>query len=103
MKRTVFLPGAQLEYRAASDYYDAQLRGLGDRFVAAVQAAIQRIQRNPKGFGRYKRSYYRFCVVRRFNYVIYFRELRDRIRIVAVAHGRRRPGYWRRRDINESD
>jgi toxin ParE1/3/4 len=98
MKRFVFLPAAQREYDAARDYFDAQRTGLGDPFVASVQAAIMRIQRNPNGFGRYKTSRYRFCVVGRFRYVIYVRELRDRIRIVAIPHGSRRPGYWRRRD-----
>jgi plasmid stabilization system protein ParE len=98
MKRVVFLPAAQREYDAASDYFDGQRPGLGALFIASIQAAIKRIQRNPQGFGRYKSSRYRFCVVRRFRYVVYFRELRDRIRIVAIAHGSRRPGYWRRRD-----
>ena len=28
---------------------------------------------------------------------VFFRELNDCIRIVAVAHGARKPGYWARR------
>jgi hypothetical protein len=36
-------------------------------------------------------------VLRRFPYLIVFREGMEGIEIVAVAHGRRRPGYWRDR------
>jgi toxin ParE1/3/4 len=34
---------------------------------------------------------------RRFPYQLIFREFMDRIQIIAVAHQRRRPGYWKRR------
>jgi hypothetical protein len=30
----------------------------------------------------------------RHRYVIYFEEVDDLIRILAFAHGHRRPGYW---------
>jgi hypothetical protein len=36
-------------------------------------------------------------VLRRFPFVIIFREAAVRIEILAIAHGRRRPGYWRDR------
>jgi toxin ParE1/3/4 len=34
-----------------------------------------------------------------FPYQIFYTELEDAIWIAAVAHGRRRPDYWRRRRI----
>jgi hypothetical protein len=36
-------------------------------------------------------------VVRGFPFVLAYRVLGDKIRIDAVAHMHRRPGYWRRR------
>jgi toxin ParE1/3/4 len=100
MKPVVFLSAAEAELNEAQAYIDAQRTGLGESFLIAINEAIKRIRKNPRGFQRYRRTGYRFCIVRRFRYVIYFRELADRIRIVAVAHGSRRPGYWRRREID---
>jgi toxin ParE1/3/4 len=39
----------------------------------------------------------RKCFVRRFPYTIFYLELAEQIWIAAVAHQRRRPGYWRNR------
>jgi len=39
----------------------------------------------------------RRVVLSRFPYIVVFRETVTEIEIVAVAHGRRRPGYWRER------
>jgi hypothetical protein len=36
-------------------------------------------------------------VLRRFPFVIVFRETAFGLEIIAVAHGHRRPGYWRDR------
>lgn len=33
-------------------------------------------------------------LLRRFPFFVVFREVADRVQIVAVAHARRRPGYW---------
>ena len=42
---------------------------------------------------------YRWVRVSRFPYVLVFRELTPKtVKVVAVAHTSRRPGYWRRRD-----
>lgn len=32
--------------------------------------------------------------MRRFPYLIHFRVQGDTIQVVAIAHGKRRPGYW---------
>jgi hypothetical protein len=35
-------------------------------------------------------------ILRRCPFMVIFRTMNDSILIVAVAHGKRRPGYWRR-------
>jgi hypothetical protein len=37
------------------------------------------------------------CLLKKFPYLVVFREYPDHLFIVAVAHGHRRPGYWRKR------
>jgi hypothetical protein len=36
-------------------------------------------------------------VLHHFPYFVVFRELPSKIQIIAVAHAKRRPGYWRGR------
>ena len=40
---------------------------------------------------------YRRYVIRRHGYSIIYIELKQTIQVVAIAHARRRPGYWMRR------
>jgi plasmid stabilization system protein ParE len=40
---------------------------------------------------------YRYYPLRRFPFRIIYRRHEDWIRIVAFAHAKRRPGYWKRR------
>jgi toxin ParE1/3/4 len=62
--------------------------------------SFARIRHHPQRFARYKRTQYRSCLVKRFPYIVYFGEFEDQIWIMALAHGRRRPDYWRRRQMN---
>ena len=97
MKPVVFHPKAEAELLAAVGYYESQRPGLGLEFETEVEDAVRRIQQNPKLYPPYGRKGARFCLVSRFPYVLYFREADDYIRIFAVAHSARRPGYWSRR------
>jgi toxin ParE1/3/4 len=36
-------------------------------------------------------------VIQRFPYIVFYREGADQIDVIAVAHGARDPGYWRKR------
>jgi hypothetical protein len=35
--------------------------------------------------------------MRRFPYLVVYREVSTGLQVIAVAHGRRRPGYWKNR------
>ena len=65
--------------------------------LSEVESASRRITAQPEVGSRYKATEYRFLLVRRFPYVLYYLDLPERIWIAAVAHARRRPGYWRSR------
>ena len=45
----------------------------------------------------------RFEKLSRFPYVVYFRQLADRIEVLAVLHNKRNPRIWQRRANRESD
>jgi plasmid stabilization system protein ParE len=68
-----------------------------DRFVAAVRAAVERIDANPH-IGSLIRGAYRWIRTGRYPYLLIYETLGpDLVRVYAVAHARRRPGYWVRR------
>jgi plasmid stabilization system protein ParE len=61
--------------------------------MAELDLAMERIQEAPRQWPRYLGGTRRY-MLRRFPFFVVFRELDDRMQILAVAHGRRRPGYW---------
>jgi toxin ParE1/3/4 len=90
---------ASAELDAAIAYYEQQRTGLGSALQAVVERATRRIQQNPSIGGLYKTTELRHLVLRRFPYNLFYMETEDAIWIVAIAHGRRRPDYWRRRKV----
>jgi plasmid stabilization system protein ParE len=94
VKPALFHSEARAEVREAAAYYAGKRRGLGKEFRAEVEAAVERIRKNPKAFTPYGNEGLRKCVLDRFPYNIYFQELDDAIWVAAVAHQRRQPDYW---------
>ncbi|HQU41728.1 MAG: hypothetical protein B7Z73_01710 [Planctomycetia bacterium 21-64-5] len=76
---------------------------LADRFIGAVNDAIDKILASPERFAKYL-SRTRYVAVDGFNYIVVYRDVKELVHVVAVAHTSRRPGYWKRRlrDIEES-
>ncbi len=97
MKPVLVDQEAQAEVRAAIAYYEGQRAGLGEEFQTEVEHAIQRIVQIPQLFPPCGNQGLRMFVMRRFPYTIYYLELDASIWVAAVAHQRRRPGYWAHR------
>jgi len=97
VKRVVLHSEARAELTQAVAYYEEQTPGLGLDFLFAVERAVAQIQENPHFGARYKDTEFRNFVIRRFPYVIFYTEWEEAIWVVAVAHGKRRPDYWRTR------
>lgn len=97
MKPFILHREAESELDEAIAHYETQRPGLGIELLSEVEQAIGRIQEHPRMFARYGSRGLRKCPIRRFPYTIFYRELEDRIWIAAVAHQKRRPGYWARR------
>jgi toxin ParE1/3/4 len=89
---------ATAEITEAAHYYERRQEDLGLNFEEEVRAALDRIQKNPQLYPLYEEEEgFRKCLIHRFPYAIYSLELDDQIWIAAVAHQKRRPGYWRGR------
>jgi len=95
--RIVFHRLAAAEFRSARAWYAIRSTSASERFVESVDRAVQRIIADPAALPTL-RSDYRYAVAGRFPYLVIFRdEGSDPILVVAIAHLKRRPGYWRRR------
>jgi len=101
MRRLRILDSAAQEAIEAAAFYEAERQGLGAEFDSALNAAFDLLEDEllpltamPGPAGR--RGAKRF-VMRRFPYDIVVLEHSDELLVIAIAHHRRRPGYWRRR------
>jgi plasmid stabilization system protein ParE len=93
----VFHRLATQEYREARKWYAARSSHVAGRFGNAVDATVSRIAADPELLPLLVGSY-RWSKVRGFPYLLVFRRRNDEtVIVVAVAHGRRKFGYWRRR------
>jgi toxin ParE1/3/4 len=91
-----FLPEAAEEFREAVRYYEKEAPGVGLRFVAEVRRGVTFITENPyaaTGVG----SGIRRKILKHFPYSLLYAVESELILIVAVAHQKRRPRYWRGR------
>jgi hypothetical protein len=61
--------------------------------MAELDTAIGRIEQAPSRWSSYLNGTRRY-LLHRFPFFVVFRETATRIEILAVAHARRRPGYW---------
>lgn len=91
------LSEARQELEATVSFYDAAHLGLGRDFALEVRALCRRITESPLA-GVEVRPDIRRRILRRFPYAILYAIEDDDIVIIAVAHQRRRPGYWARRE-----
>lgn len=92
---------AEEEFAAAARWYERERPGLGREFLASVDEAVLEVRERPGSFSLVpsipQDLGVRRALVKRFPYAVVFLELADEIRVLAVAHGARRPGYWRDR------
>jgi plasmid stabilization system protein ParE len=91
-----FHPEALAELQAVAARYEAEVPALGSAFVAEVRRAEGRLARFPLA-GAPLRGETRRLLLRRFPHGLVYRAEPERVFILAVAHVRRRPGYWRSR------
>jgi len=90
-------PEAREEFLAATYWYEAQVPGLGVRFVAEIERCLTLILEAPQIGSPLRRKLRRFVVDDGLPYSIIYAVLRETLFVVALAHGSRRPGYWKRR------
>jgi hypothetical protein len=82
----------------AAAWYEQRRDGLGWELVAEVERVLLLIGENPLRFPRLldvpEELAIRRALLARFPYAVVFMDMVGEVRVVAVAHARRRPGFW---------
>jgi plasmid stabilization system protein ParE len=92
---------AAVELEEAAAWYEQKRLGLGQEFLEAVDEAVDFMVAWPRS-GKPVPDVppdlsVRRTPVRRFPYHVVYVVTQSAIRVLAVAHDRRSPGYWRNR------
>jgi len=94
--RAEFHAEVEEEFIEASQFCNLRVPGLGDRFISEVEGTLMLLVERPR-IGQLMDNVFRRVVLDRFPYSLIYSIEPEKIWILAVAHQRRRPGYWRNR------
>jgi plasmid stabilization system protein ParE len=89
-------PLAFEELKSSANWYSRRSPIAGQKFSIAVAEALKKISDDPDRFVKVDGRHCA-CRVLGFPFQIVFRIQENRVRVVAVAHAKRRLGYWKRR------
>ena len=91
-----FAEAARHELNDAALWLELQEAGLGERFLLEVAQARRMILEHPNAWHPLGAGLRR-CHLKRVRYGLIYRIKGDVIEIIAVAHDRQKPDYWRKR------
>lgn len=91
-----FHPQAAGEVEAARQWYAERSPLAARAFIAEIELAMERVQEAPQRWLRYGKGARRY-IMPRFPFSVIYRMKGEMIEVVAVAHHRRKPGYWKAR------
>ncbi len=90
------IAAARYEFDEAFDWYAKRSPGAAIGFIAEIDAAIEKIGFDPERFPKTYANCQR-CILNHYPYSVIYYHTPERIIIVAIAHAKRRPAYWRSR------
>jgi plasmid stabilization system protein ParE len=95
--KVTFHPGASENYAATYRWYHDRRPVLAANFESEIDRGVRLISQNRSRWPKFDDRRRRF-IVRKFPYSIIYELHREEVVILAVAHGKRRPNYWRERN-----
>ena len=97
MLRVSIHAAAEIDAREAWLWYRVRSSVAAEAFEIEVVRAIDAIAEAPERWPERADGIRRYAM-RRFPFIVIFRIEVDEVRVLAIQHGRRRPGYWKRRE-----
>jgi plasmid stabilization system protein ParE len=96
LKPLKYHPAARREIKAAHKWYLRKSVQAADGFYEELLPALDRVHVRPRLYPPHLYGTQR-AVLDRYPFSIVYRELLHEIQVIAVAHAKRHPGYWRGR------
>lgn len=91
-----FHPAADEELIEATEWYMARSQTAAFGFVREIERALARISEAPQRYPLTRFGRRRFVLLN-YPYDVVFRIVGSDVEIIAVAHHKRKPAYWRSR------
>lgn len=92
----IIAPEAEQDIAEAYAWYESHRVGLGEEFLARLDACVQTILRNSQTY-RVVYENYRRGLLRRFPYAVFYECENDVVTVYCVFHASRDPAKWHRR------
>ena len=92
-RRIVFHPEAAREIESARDWYQEKSLAAAQGFLQDLDHAVEQVAAAPLRWPSYKARTRRY-VFKSYPYSLVYRVAGDLIRVLAVAHDKRRTSYW---------
>lgn len=87
---------ARAELVDAIQYHEREREGIGQELAAEIDRAVRLIAERPmvgSDIGKGERKF----TIDRFRYNVIYRVEEKNVFVLAIAHHRRKPNYWRKR------
>jgi len=91
------LPPAEDDFEQSYVWYRNQSPDTAIRFRTVIREAIDKLRDDPKLGMRLDEIYRFYRIKKSFPFYLVYRTDPTKIVVVAIAHNRRQPGYWRGR------
>lgn len=95
-RAVVFHPAALADALEAKSFYQERDVDVALAFEELLSLALDRIEAAPERWPPYLDGTRRY-LLRRYPYAIVYEVRAEEVRVLAVAHQRREPGYWQGR------
>ena len=96
MTQILILPEAEQELREIVKFYEEKCSGLGLNFLREIESGLKAVK-NLSNIWQLLKDGTRRYLVHRFPYLVVYIHNNDSIWIIAFAHCKRKPEYWRDR------
>lgn len=88
------LDEATTEAADAREWYNLRSKQAAVAFVQELDLAIRAVHQNPERYPAHRRNTRRYRIGGHFPFAIVYTFDEARVRVIAIAHAKRRPGYW---------